>query len=64
MAKRTPAQAKEVQQRVKRVHHALESYDGDSLVDLLADIRHYCDANNLDFYNLDRIAYEHYLEER
>lgn len=33
------------------------------ITDLLADIRHFCDANGLDFANLDRMAYQHYLAE-
>jgi hypothetical protein len=39
----------------------------DSLYDvagLLADIRHYCQETGIDFYNADRIAYEHYLAEK
>lgn len=35
----------------------------ESLIDLLADARHWCDANSLSFADLDRQAYQHYLAE-
>lgn len=35
-----------------------------ALVDLLADLRHWADAKGLDFGDADRIAYQHYLEEK
>jgi hypothetical protein len=43
-------------------HPNVGAYDY-SVTDLLTDIRHYCDANGLDFAHLDRIAYSHYCEE-
>lgn len=59
------------EKRVKAVEKALAampSYDKRdrdcNLIDLLANIRHYCDDNGLEFGHLDRIAYEHYLEEK
>ena len=33
------------------------------LIDLLADIRHWCDRHGEDFARLDRLAYDHYLTE-
>lgn len=36
----------------------------DGIADLLTDIRHVCDALNLDFADLDSRAYTHYVEER
>ncbi len=33
------------------------------VIDLLADIRHYCDLTELDFAEMDRKAYNHYQEE-
>lgn len=40
-------------------------YDRDSvIVDLLADLRHYCDENGKDFAQLDGRAYRHYLTEK
>ncbi len=36
----------------------------DALVrDLLADLRHYCDAHNIDFADEDRVGYHNYIEE-
>lgn len=35
-----------------------------AVIDLLADLRHYCDAENLCLGGLDRIAYAHYVAER
>ncbi len=35
-----------------------------SIIDLLADLRHFCDAENLDFADLDRVAGTHYHAER
>ncbi|HLO39984.1 MAG TPA: hypothetical protein VK176_03105 [Phycisphaerales bacterium] len=44
---------------------AMEHFgDANSLVDVLANARHWCDQQNLSFAELDRIAYEHYLHER
>jgi hypothetical protein len=54
-----------------RVRKALRRYcPGDkdpfeaTLVDLLADLRHYCDRAGLDFAACDRAAYCHYCEEK
>jgi hypothetical protein len=33
------------------------------LIDLLADMRHWCDRHGEDFASLDRLAYNHYLTE-
>lgn len=35
-----------------------------SIIDLLADLRHFCDAEILDFADLDRVAGTHYHAER
>jgi hypothetical protein len=43
-----------------------EEYDDDlptTLIDLLADARHWCDRNDQSFAKLDRQAYQHYLAE-
>ena len=37
---------------------------GTAVTDLLADIRHYCDAHALAFHECDRRAYQHYSEEK
>lgn len=34
-----------------------------ALRDLLADIRHYCDDQDIDFHNALRVSYDNYLEE-
>ena len=56
-----------IPQRVKRCKDAITGYSDDSsfisLIDLLADARHWCDANDQDYADLDRIAYQHYLAE-
>jgi len=33
------------------------------VIDLLTDLRHYCDSERLDFGKLDKVAYKHYCEE-
>ena len=39
--------------------------DADALViDLLANLRHFCDSRDLDFGKLDRVAYDHYSTEK
>ena len=46
---------------------SLQGRNGDDLeatvVDLLADARHWCDSHGKDYYEFDRIAYGHYLAE-
>lgn len=34
------------------------------IIDLLADLRHFCDTRGLCFGDLDGMAYDHYLAER
>ena len=34
-----------------------------NVVDMLTDLRHLCDVKNIDFYEADTRAYEHYQEE-
>ncbi len=46
-----------------------EMRDGDSsheefVTDMLASLRHFCDTYAVDFAEVDRIAYMHYLAER
>lgn len=36
----------------------------DAIADMLADIRHYCDAHHLDFAGLDHRAYNNYACEK
>jgi hypothetical protein len=35
-----------------------------NVTDMLIDLRHLCDAKNIDFADRDRIAYDHYCVER
>jgi hypothetical protein len=54
--------------RAQRCDAALVAYNDEydinaNVIDLLTDIRHWCDANGHAFHELDRIAYEHYLAE-
>jgi hypothetical protein len=35
----------------------------DFIIDLLTDIRHYCNRFGIDFAHQDAIAYSHYIEE-
>lgn len=57
-------------ERVGRFFRAVEHYRcgdwpaADNLVELLADARHWCDAKELDFSQINGKAYEHYLDER
>jgi hypothetical protein len=50
--------------RMGRVRRALSHYDeptfDSAVVDVLADLRHYCDALGADFADLDRVAHDHY----
>jgi predicted metallopeptidase len=41
-----------------------ESDASAAIVDLLADIRHLCDKVGLDYADHDRVAYNHYTEEK
>jgi hypothetical protein len=54
--------------RVNKIETAIRAgnYEpGESAVcDLLADLRHYCDANKYDFPDIDKVAYMHYVEEK
>lgn len=51
-------------QRIARL--AKTTYEGPAVVvrDCLADLRHFCDQHGVDFAAEDRIAYNHYCEER
>lgn len=55
--------------RVNKARQALNLYDLKTeqkcaLIDLLADLRHYCDTRKWDFGDLDRTAYDHYCAEK
>jgi hypothetical protein len=56
------------QQRADRCRKMiLKAYPGDALengiIDALTDIRHACDMAELDYAELDRMAYHHYIAE-
>lgn len=44
-------------------YHEGSTDDPTAVVDLLADLRHFCDARGLDFAELDMSAYSHYIKE-
>ncbi len=55
-------------QRAAKITNLLRQYTRyqapeESVTDLLADIRHWCDRHGEDFARLDRMAYEHYSTE-
>ena len=35
-----------------------------NVIDMLTDLRHLCDVKGWDFADLDRQAYQHYIEEK
>ena len=55
--------------RAKRAIRSQDYFECDSedanpaVIDILCDLRHFCDANKLTFADCDRIAYQHYLVE-
>jgi hypothetical protein len=40
-----------------------EDFDHGTVADILFDLRHLCDALDVDFADLDRVAYRNYIEE-
>ena len=51
-------------EKVLADHFDLSDLDPETaLSDLLADARHYCDDQELDYAECDRRAYQHYSEE-
>ncbi len=59
----------ENEERAGRVKDILsQMYDGEgadetNLVDLLSDIRHFCDVYAVEFHAADRVAHNHYTSE-
>jgi hypothetical protein len=49
--------------RAERLQMAMEIFYDASVIDMLADARHWCDRNGQSYAELDRIAYRHYLAE-
>ena len=55
------------QHRIDSAQSALETYDGaddERLIDLLADLLHFCDASGLDFDHALKLARTHSCVER
>jgi hypothetical protein len=55
-----------IRQRCRRIARVLRHGQGspfENHIDLLADARHWCDANAENFGEFDRQAYRHYLAE-
>lgn len=55
-------------ERAARCHAAIATYNDErdvraNAIDLLTDLRHWCDARGLAFHELDRMACDHYLAE-
>jgi hypothetical protein len=57
--------------RANRIHLIIKKANGvhsqdikDGVTDLLADLRHYCDVHGIDFAKQDKVAYQHYIEEK
>ena len=49
----------------QRAIDACADEGGDAgIIDTLANLRHLCDRDGMDFAELDRMAYNHYLEEK
>lgn len=68
MAKRKQQDPAAVQRAIDRIASCLHNYDEPnedySVQDMLSDIRHYCDECDLDFAQLDRMAYMNYTAEK
>ena len=68
LAKRRRAYREQNEVRAERITKLIgyPSTQGDSkqaVIDLLADIRHWCDEAKSQFYKLDRVAHMHYTAE-
>jgi hypothetical protein len=58
-----------LERKTKRLRNALRDLYGDEspetlITDALADMRHLCDADDVSFSEVDRIAQDHYLTEK
>lgn len=58
------ARSKTIRQIVDQHFNAKPNGNLMALTDLLASVRHFCDYNNIDFGQVDKIAYRHYLSEK
>jgi hypothetical protein len=58
-----------LERKTRRLRNALREIYGDEspetlITDALADMRHLCDADDVSFSEVDRIAQDHYLTEK
>jgi hypothetical protein len=58
-----------LERKTRRLRNALREIYGDEspetlITDALADMRHLCDADDISFSEVDRIAQDHYLTEK
>jgi hypothetical protein len=59
-----------LERKTKKLRNALRDLYGDDespetlITDALADMRHLCDADDVSFSEVDRIAQDHYLTEK
>jgi hypothetical protein len=58
-----------LERKTKKLRNALREIYGDEspetlITDALADMRHLCDADDVSFSEVDRIAQDHYLTEK
>lgn len=61
----TPVQrANELKKILKKTYDDGRGATPANITDMLTDLRHLCDAENLSFADLDRVAYGHYCPER
>jgi hypothetical protein len=59
-------QSPQNRQRARRARRCLPDTEDPismHIIDMLADLRHLCDRQDLDFASLDRQAYDHYCVE-
>jgi hypothetical protein len=58
-----------LERKTRRLRNALREIYGDEspetlITDALADMRHLCDADDVSYSEVDRIAQDHYLTEK
>lgn len=58
-----PARMKRLDKTLRQ-HYPQDPQVAHRVTDVLTDLRHLCDQEELDFGKLDKLAYEHYLRER
>jgi len=61
---RKSSRANRIQSIIKKTNGTHPEDIKDGVTDILADLRHYCDAHGIDFAKQDKVAYQHYSEEK